>query len=125
MAKTTTTARPWRYVWTFGGVNYAAPDVAEPSHAYPARTLADVSQALRDMARYGCAYGQDDVSGAPMLRTPGYGEPGDYARVYVLQSPGPDAAIAHAALIEDMRGDYYAHYVGTFGPRGGIAWVRA
>lgn len=127
MTETMTAARPWRYVWTFGGANYAPGDVREPTHAYMARTLADVGQALRDMARYGLTWDVSDATGEDMARVPVYGEPGDYADVYVLQAPGTDAGIAHAALVADMAGDpdaFYGFWRVTFGPRGGLKWER-
>lgn len=124
MTDTNTAPGPYRYAFTFGGVNYAAPDVAEPSHAFLARTLADVTGALRDMARYGHTWGIADANGDDMLAVPCYGEPGDYAHAYVLPTPGADASAAHAALVDALAGDYYPDYVYTFGPRGGLARER-
>lgn len=97
-----------RYVAYFGGASYAWPDTGDPRSLYRVDSLEAARDLMRCMA-HGRGYSYD-MTGEPMLDTPGYGEPGDWLRVAPLAGG--------TAYPNDVVAEY------QFGPRGGITRVE-
>ena len=116
----------YRYGVTIVGANYAGYGRETPSHFIMAETLKDVKRIIKNFA-YGVTwrYEENGAGHHSLPETPNYGEPGDYADVFivdrnpetfseVLDEPGDRARHAWFHMHKEPS------YRFIFGPRGGL-----
>lgn len=119
--------RTSRFTYRYGviifGASYGPGDPAEPLHVVMAETLSDVERILRN-AQAGTPWRYDLMGdGSPMLHTPLYGNEGDGADVYRVNTYDNWGYLSQpmaAVLAFNHMSMGSPAYRFTFGPRGGL-----
>lgn len=128
----------YRYAMTIHGINYAEPELDNPSSVIMIGSLDHARRVLFNAAS-GNPYAVNG-DGERVLDTPGYGEPGDYARLWVVPVSDPEYSLpidtegararhAYAWMIDynsdfGVLHDLSPEYQFEFGPRGGLKLER-